>query len=73
MDDLLPYHFNELFTVSTIIKGLLYIFLYIATSEVHIYYDGRMCGQLLVVYPSYFYRYNTVDISMVLLTYIKEY
>ena len=74
MDDLLPYHFNELFTVSIIIRRLLYIFsLYIATAKVHIYYVGRMCGKLLVVHSSCHHYRSAVNISMVLPTYIKEY
>ena len=75
MDDLLPYYFNELFTVSikcNLKKIIVYFSIYIATAEVHIYYVGRMCGQLLVVYSSCHHYCSTVSISMVLPTYIKE-
>ena len=77
MDDLLPYHFNDLFTVSkeqSIFNvSLAETSLLLATAEICCYYGCGVCGQLLVNYSCHYYCYGTVIVSMVLLTHIKAY
>ena len=74
MDDVLPYQFMELFTVSGIcIANILVTSVPLVAVEILCHYDSSLCGKLLALHSCYYHSWSPAIFSLVLLAHIEAY
>ena len=73
MDDLLPFQFVELFTVSKTDRSIASVIFYccLVIVEVYGHCSSGMCGKLLALHSCLSHHWNTAAVSLVLPAHLK--